>query len=116
MGGSKGNELDIYLSESILEENETFDILKWWKFNSKRFPILSKMARDVFIVPISIVASESAFSISCHVIDALRSSLTPKIVEALIFTQDWLRASNKELSIKETIDDLKNIEKGIYIT
>ena len=29
LGGSKGSELEIYLSESILDENENLDILKW---------------------------------------------------------------------------------------
>jgi len=48
-GSSKQTELQVYLSESIVEDDEsaTFDVLKWWKGNSERFPILSKMARDV---------------------------------------------------------------------
>ena len=55
----KKSELDIYLSESILEESddEKFDLLRWWKLNSKRFPILSSLACDVLAIPISIVAS-----------------------------------------------------------
>lgn len=80
LGGSKGSELKIYLNESILDENDKFDILKWWKFKSKRFPILSKMARDALAVPISTIGSESCFSTSGRVLDAFRSSLTPKIV------------------------------------
>ena len=46
------------------------------------------MARDVLAVPVATVASEAAFSIGGRVLDAFRSSLTPKIVEALICTQD----------------------------
>ncbi|XP_019153569.1 PREDICTED: zinc finger BED domain-containing protein RICESLEEPER 2-like [Ipomoea nil] len=65
-GSSKQTELQIYLSEKIVEdeENVDFDVLRWWKVNSDRFPILSRMARDVLAVPISTVASESAFSTS----------------------------------------------------
>ena len=86
MGGSKLSELDSYLSESCIEiiEEKKFDILKWWRLNAERFPILSKMARDLLVIPISTVASESAFSTSGRVLDAFKSSLTPKLVEALI--------------------------------
>ncbi|XP_031108617.1 zinc finger BED domain-containing protein RICESLEEPER 2-like [Ipomoea triloba] len=91
-GSKKKTELDIYLSEAIVEEENSFDILRWWKINAERFPILSKLARDVLAIPISIVASESAFSTSGRVLDPFRSSLTPKIVEALN-----LRGLKKEL-------------------
>ena len=110
LGGGKGSELEIYLSESILDENVKFDILKWWKFNSERFPILSKIAQDVLVMPISTVASESTFSTSGRVLDPFRSSLTPKIIQALICTQDWLRLPNNQLSVEESLDELENIE------
>lgn len=84
------SDLDSYLNEDILvlDEKEDFDILKWWKMNANRFPILSHMVKDILAVPISTVASESAFSTGGRVLDCFRSSLTPKIVEALICTQD----------------------------
>ena len=112
IGGSKRSELDIYLSESTLEEEGLFDLLRWWKLNADRFPILSKLARDVLVVPISTVASESAFSTGGRVLDNFRSSLTPKIVESLICTQDWLRKTNQPINIEETIEDLEKLEKG----
>ena len=61
--------------------------------NADRFSILSILARDVLAVPISTVASESVFSTGGRVLDCFRSSLTPKLVEALICSQDWLRIS-----------------------
>ncbi|XP_021600728.1 zinc finger BED domain-containing protein RICESLEEPER 3-like [Manihot esculenta] len=67
----------------------------------KLFPILSHMMKDILAVPISTVASESAFSTGGRVLDCFRSSLTPKIVEALICTQDWLRKSQHHKSIEE---------------
>ena len=91
LGGSKRSELKIYLSEAIVEDERTFDILRWWKLNSERFLILSRMAKDVLVVPISTMASESCFNTSSRVLDIFQSSLTPKIVEALIYSQDWLR-------------------------
>ena len=90
VGGSKKSELEIYLSESCIEmeEEKKFDILKWWRLNAERFPVLSKMTRDILVIPISTVASESTFSTSGRVLDAFRSILTPKLVKALIYVQD----------------------------
>ncbi|XP_019150660.1 PREDICTED: zinc finger BED domain-containing protein RICESLEEPER 2-like [Ipomoea nil] len=112
-GGKKQTELDMYLSEGIVEEEESFDILGWWKINSARFPVLSKLARDVLAIPISTVASESAFSTSGRVLDPFRSSLTPKIVEALVCKQDWLRKQNTPLCIEENLEELERFEKEL---
>lgn len=112
MGGSKRYEINIYLSEASVEDKGSFDILRWWKLKSERFPILFHMARDVLVVPVAIVASEAAFSTGGRVLDAFRSLLTPKIVEALICTQDWLRMPSQTVSVEETLEDLKSFEKG----
>lgn len=47
-------------------------------------------ARDILAVPISTVASESAFSTGGRHVSPLRNRLHPKTVEALVFAQDWL--------------------------
>ena len=91
--GESKLELDKYLEEGTKEDCEDFDILGWWKFNCGRFPTIGKMTRDVLVVPISTVASESAFSTSGRLLDNFRSSLTPKVVEGLVCAQDWLRSS-----------------------
>jgi hypothetical protein len=41
--------LDKYLAEECEEESKKFDILSWWKGQSARFPILSRLARDVLV-------------------------------------------------------------------
>ncbi|XP_031099749.1 zinc finger BED domain-containing protein DAYSLEEPER-like [Ipomoea triloba] len=86
------------------------------QIKKQRFPVLSKMARDLLVVPISTVASESAFSTSGRELDSFRSSLTPKIVEALVCAQDWLRLANQPISVKENIDDVERIEKELCST
>ena len=65
--------------------------------HSTKYPILSRMARDLFAAPASTVASESAFSTGGRVISDYRSRLTSKNVEALICLQDWLRAEGNLL-------------------
>ncbi|KAK9174956.1 hypothetical protein WN944_026960 [Citrus x changshan-huyou] len=92
------NELDLYFMESVEYQapnalGAPFDILLWWKANSSKYPILSQIARDVLAIPVSTVASESAFSTGGRILDEYRSSMTPDMVEALILTQNWLRTS-----------------------
>ena len=46
-----------------------FEVLGWWKDNSSRYPMLSKVAKDVLVVPVSTVPYESAFSTGGHIVD-----------------------------------------------
>ncbi|KNA26118.1 hypothetical protein SOVF_000340 [Spinacia oleracea] len=75
------SEFDRYLNEKLREHELDMDILDWWKMNAHRYPILARLARDVLAVPISTVASESAFSAGGRHLDQFRSSLTTKIQE-----------------------------------
>ncbi|XP_019173804.1 PREDICTED: zinc finger BED domain-containing protein RICESLEEPER 3-like [Ipomoea nil] len=115
---SSGSQPDVPLVQSHTTIGRPQNMLKnklkrWWKLNSERFPTLSKMTRDILAVPISTVASESTFSTSGRVLDAFRSSLTPKIVEALVCAQDWMRLSNQPVKVEENIDDVEKIEQGL---
>ncbi|KAL2225527.1 UNVERIFIED_CONTAM: Zinc finger BED domain-containing protein RICESLEEPER 2, partial [Sesamum indicum] len=105
------SELEKYLGEDVEEYREKFDILKWWKVITQRFPILSKMARDILAVPVSTVASEAAFSTGGRVLDAFRSSLSPKIVQAIICAQDWIRKDFKPISIEEDLSEIEMFEQ-----
>ncbi|KAF7149979.1 hypothetical protein RHSIM_Rhsim02G0143700 [Rhododendron simsii] len=62
-------ELEKYLAETSEDDCDNFDVLRWWKLNSSKYPIGSQMARDVLAIPVSTVASESAFSTGGRVID-----------------------------------------------
>ncbi|KAL1190491.1 putative AC transposase [Cardamine amara subsp. amara] len=92
------SELEMYLMEKVeLQATNNlgmnYNVLSWWKKNTPKYPVLAELARDVLAIQVSTVASESAFSTSGRILDPYRSSLTPYMIEALICTQQWLRAS-----------------------
>ena len=90
------SELDHYLEEDVLPRNQNFDILAWWKSNGLKYPTLQTIARDVLSIPVSTVASESAFSTSGRVVSPNRSKLHPKTLEALMCAQSWLFSIENE--------------------
>ena len=61
-------------------------------------------------MPMSIVASESAFSTRGRMLSCYRSSLTPKTVEALVCTQNWCRSSPLTME-----DEFNNLKQGILV-
>ncbi|KAG6527184.1 hypothetical protein ZIOFF_009278 [Zingiber officinale] len=71
-------------SDPILKEH------KMKKSNFKRYPM-----------------KESTFSLGKRVVDPFGSSLSPKMVEALVCTSDWLSAEEFSFWINPTDDDLE---------
>ncbi|KAG6390714.1 hypothetical protein SASPL_148457 [Salvia splendens] len=105
---SNQTELDIYLTvrrhKVPKEEMASFDLLKWWSEHS-HYHVLSEMARDILAIPVSSVASESAFSMGGRVLSPYRSSLTCTMVEALICAGDWLKTSDLDKKEEEDVDE-----------
>ncbi|KAI5314947.1 hypothetical protein L3X38_044123 [Prunus dulcis] len=85
------HEIDRYITDPIEDVVDLFDVLKWWKLNEVKYPGLALIAKHVLAIPVSTVASESCFSTGGQIVDSFRASLTPKIVETLICSQNWLR-------------------------
>ncbi|PNX75230.1 HAT family dimerization domain-containing protein [Trifolium pratense] len=92
------SELDLYLEEKVLPRSATFDILGWWKTNGIKYPTLQKIAKDILAIPISTVASESAFSTGGRLLSPHRSRLHEHTLEALMCTQSWIK-HEKQASI-----------------
>ncbi|XP_058071000.1 zinc finger BED domain-containing protein DAYSLEEPER-like [Magnolia sinica] len=107
------SEVDKYLEESCEKDDPNFEILNWWKVNSSKYRVLSQVARDILAIPVSTVASESAFSTGGHVLDQFHSSLTPKLVKCLICAQDWLRASPLPIQVEENMAEIEALESAL---
>jgi hypothetical protein len=61
------------------------------KFLQKVCRFLHPDPRDILAFPITTVASESAISTSGRLLSDHRTRLTPKMMEALMCSQSWLR-------------------------
>ncbi|KAH9781073.1 BED-type domain-containing protein [Citrus sinensis] len=102
------SKVERYLSDPVEDpSNLKLNVLLWWKVNRSKYPILEKIARDILVVPVSTVASESAFSTGRRVIDEYRSSLTPCMIEALICTENWLQAKRFANRVYNFQEDIK---------
>ncbi|CAL1400857.1 unnamed protein product [Linum trigynum] len=124
---SSKSEFDRYLEEEEDDEVVTrelvgseedeykFDILGWWSRSGMKYPTISNMSRDILAVPISTVASESAFSTGGRVLDSFRTSLSPEVVEALICCEDWIRSSDSELVADGEDEGDEVVFQNVYV-
>ncbi|XVF56160.1 hypothetical protein PTKIN_Ptkin06aG0095000 [Pterospermum kingtungense] len=95
------NDVDRYLTEENVNPlTPSFDISTWWKENSIRYKILSLITRDVLAIPISTMTSGSAFSMGDRILDPFRSSLDPKMMEALVCTQNLLKSTHEMIQLQ----------------
>ncbi|CAN1309885.1 Putative AC9 transposase [Linum perenne] len=94
--GGDGNEMDIV---------DKFDVLKWWSSYGIAYPILFEIAKYVLAIPISTVASESAFSLGGRIMNEFKTSLTPSMFEALVCAADWLRSGESAPIDEEDVSE-----------
>uniref|UniRef100_A0A803NCA3 Transposase n=1 Tax=Chenopodium quinoa TaxID=63459 RepID=A0A803NCA3_CHEQI len=103
------NELDRFLHERIGPEEEELDALTWWGINGHRYPVLKCMARDILAVPLSIVASESAFSTGGCTLDPFWSSLTSKL--GMFYNYSYADSDNTSFGF-----DVRVIDNPVFRT
>nr|GMD32932.1 zinc finger BED domain-containing protein DAYSLEEPER-like [Ipomoea batatas] len=108
---SKSN-LDKYLEEVQINQLDEVDVLLYWKEREHSYGELAKMACDVLSIPITSVASESAFSIGAHILNKYRNRLLPKKVQALICARNWLHGfpTNVFIVVCEFVAFMFNLE------
>ncbi|XP_042961542.1 zinc finger BED domain-containing protein RICESLEEPER 2-like [Carya illinoinensis] len=96
------SEIDRYFGLDLEPYVRDFDILAWWKVHAPKYPVLAQIARSILAIPISTVASESAFNTGGRVLDLFQSSLDPATVESLICTSNWIIGS--PIHVPDVID------------
>ena len=86
------SQLDTYLEEANLPNkyHHNLDVLQYWKDSQAWFSDLSLLACDILSIQITVVASESTFSISSQVFNKYRTRLLANNVQALICTKNLL--------------------------
>lgn len=76
-------ELTEYFKEKHVAADQ--DPLEWWSVNRKKYPNFQKLISKYMSVPATSTPSERIFSTGGNTANKLRSSLTGKHVEALVF-------------------------------
>ncbi|KAH9801067.1 BED-type domain-containing protein [Citrus sinensis] len=114
------SDLDRYLEDPLVKRTPDFDVLQWWKMNKGKYPILAEMAKDLLAVPVTTVASESAFSTGGRTLSPHRSRLHPDTLKAIMCSQHWLWATSNRGGVPEeeifTGEELKDEdEDGLQI-
>ena len=90
-----------------------FELLGWWKANSDRYQVLSKMVKDMLAIPVSTIASKSVFSTKWCILNPFRSSLSPFMIQNLVFTQNWLQAL-VPISFRKSKDEVKALDNEFH--
>ncbi|XP_058210257.1 zinc finger BED domain-containing protein RICESLEEPER 1-like [Rhododendron vialii] len=83
------SDLDRYLEEPVLSWTQDFNVLKWWRAESPKYPILSKMARDFLAIPMSVATSDEAFSTTPREVETRIMASGPALRNALMCTRTW---------------------------
>ena len=81
------DEVDKYLDAP--KEPCERDILEFWRTSVSVYPVLAQIAKDFLAACASSVPSECSFSGSGRVITALRNSLEPVAVQAVMCLSSW---------------------------
>ena len=81
--------------------NGTFDVLKWWKENSKSFPNIAQTVRYILCVPATSVNCEWAFSSANDICTKKINKLSDKSVQILTFLRSNYESIPQHTSFTE---------------
>ena len=87
--------------QGCMSDFNKFDLLWFWRKQITNFPILSKIAHDILIVPVHTVPSEQIFSVSGRVLDEWRVRLASDILEAFRCVHEWEHARTRAQQVED---------------
>lgn len=83
-------ELGAYFGDKFIAPGRSVDPVVWWRGNKDRYPVLSKIAILVLVVPCTSAGVERFFSAGGNTITRLRTSLDPERVNKMLsLQQNW---------------------------
>lgn len=80
-------DIDQYLSEPVIDFHRT-SCYSWWRENSRRFSLLSKLAQRYLSAPATSVPSERLFSDAGNICSDKRNRLASERTETLLFIKN----------------------------
>jgi KRAB domain-containing zinc finger protein len=85
-------DLDTWLKHTEPSDRTDIDIIAYWKEKADKMPLLAKVARTFFAMPVTSASSERLFSAAGNVVTSARTLLNSERAEQLIFIHDnyWL--------------------------
>lgn len=90
------SDLDLYLEEAVHiykdGQDDTFNVLAWWRLNTTKYPILSLVARDILSIPLG----NATTRVEDRPVSQYLESLDPDDLESMVCAQDWLRDEMEE--------------------
>ena len=99
------SELVSYLDcDTVNHLTDNFNILNYWHHHKLTYSVLSIMAKNILIVPVSTISLASTFSMTSRIIEEKRRKLKPKMVEMLTCIKDW---KAKEARLQQNVEDKK---------
>jgi hypothetical protein len=74
------------------------DVLGWWKFHEKVYPLLAKAVKKYFAIQATSCSSERTFSTGSNTVSCRRTKLDPENVHMLVFCKDNLKKIDFKLA------------------
>ncbi|CAA0814090.1 Unknown protein [Striga hermonthica] len=84
------HELENYLENPFTANIE--HVLQWWHASEDKFPVISRMAKEVLACPASTVSLEQVFHTGGNILSEKQSTMSPDCLEAQLCLGDWIKA------------------------
>ncbi|KAH0927077.1 hypothetical protein HID58_019333, partial [Brassica napus] len=97
------SELDAYLKEPVMEWNKDFKAVDWWREEGHKYPVLSRVARDILSIPISRATSYHAYGMDRREPPAFVVSLEAEVANAMMCSKKCLHTEEQPLLWTTTV-------------